>query len=333
MGIRSLNRYLRDNCPDSIRCINVAELSGKIIAVDISIYLYRYETENALLENIFSMLSIFRHYNIIPIFIFDGKPPPEKKETMVKRKEYKEDAMEEYKNIKCKLEHNDFANKFDKQELVNKMEYLKKQFVCLSKDKIGKVKNLISAYGASYFDAPGEADELCASLVIKKKAWACLSEDTDLFVYGCTRVLRYFSLINHTVILYYTKGILQELKISQPEFRQVCVLSGTDYNLNVNAEADSNLLSNERSVSQMFKYFRKYKKSNDNNCCFYDWLEKTDNYLGDIDIDLLDKIVNMFSLNFTQEKLNLINSVRITNVPIKQKVVEQIMAEEDFIFL
>ena len=69
MGIRNLNRYLKESCPDSIRCINLVELSGKRIAVDISIYLYRYEAENALLENMYVMLSIFRHYNIIPIFI------------------------------------------------------------------------------------------------------------------------------------------------------------------------------------------------------------------------------------------------------------------------
>ena len=87
MGIRNLNRYLRDNCPESIRCINISELSGKKIVVDISIYLYKYEAENALLENMYVMLSIFRYYNITPIFIFDGKPPIEKKELLIKRSE------------------------------------------------------------------------------------------------------------------------------------------------------------------------------------------------------------------------------------------------------
>ena len=82
MGIKNLNRLLRESCPESIRCINMSELSGKRIAVDISIYLYKYEAENALLENMYVMLSIFRHYNIIPIFIFDGKPPPEKNELL-----------------------------------------------------------------------------------------------------------------------------------------------------------------------------------------------------------------------------------------------------------
>jgi hypothetical protein len=43
----------------------------------------------------------------------------------------------------------------------------------------------------------------------------------DLFVYGCTRVLRYFSLINHGVVLYYMKGILEELDISQNDLQQL----------------------------------------------------------------------------------------------------------------
>ena len=93
MGIRYLNRYLRDNCPESIKRINISEISYKKIAVDISIYLYKYETNNCLLENMFVMLSIFRYYNIIPIFIFDGKPPPEKKALLQKRKNDKEMAQ------------------------------------------------------------------------------------------------------------------------------------------------------------------------------------------------------------------------------------------------
>ena len=68
--------------------MHMSNLSGKKIAVDISIYLYKYESENALLENMFMMLSIFRHYNIIPVFIFDGKPPAEKMELLQKCWQY-----------------------------------------------------------------------------------------------------------------------------------------------------------------------------------------------------------------------------------------------------
>jgi len=191
----------------------MADLSGKRIAVDISIYLYKYEAENALLENMYVMLSIFRYYNIIPIFIFDGKPPPEKKALLLKRKEDKQEAQEEYDKLKKQLETRETDT--DKLDIIASMEQLKSQIVQINKEKIEKVKTLIRAYGATYYDAPGEADELCALLVVKKKVWACLSEDMDLFVYGCTRVLRYFSLIGHTAVLYYMKGILEELNMTQ----------------------------------------------------------------------------------------------------------------------
>ena len=86
MGIKNLNRFLREQAKESIKFISVAELSGKKIAVDISIYMYKYASEGSLLENIYLMLSVFRYYNICPIFVFDGKPPPEKKELLLKRK-------------------------------------------------------------------------------------------------------------------------------------------------------------------------------------------------------------------------------------------------------
>jgi flap endonuclease-1 len=320
MGIKNLNRYLRDNCPDSIRCINIAELSGKRIVVDISIYLYKYEAENALLENMFVMLSIFRYYNIIPIFIFDGKPPPEKKALLQKRKEDREASQEEYDKLVKQLELKDDDE--DKQDIISALDQLKKQIVQINKDKIESVKALIRAYGATYYDAPGEADELCALLVIKKKVWACLSEDMDLFVYGCTRVLRYFSLIGHTVVLYYTKGILNELNMSQQDFKEVCILSGTDYNINANGNND------DVNLRHTIKYFKKYKETNENN--FYNWLIKTTDYITDL--ELLNKINNMFNLEYDHDKLEIFKNIKIVNGPIRYYEIEDIMKHEDFIF-
>ena len=327
MGIRNLNRYLRNNCPESIRCIPISDISHKKIAVDISIYLYKYESENALLENMFMMLSIFRHYNIIPIFIFDGKPPDEKKMLLQKRKEDKKTAQKEYYKLQQSLQEvtslqNDKQD--NKKEIIAKMDQLKRQFVQINKEKIEKVKSLIRAYGATYYDAPGEADELCALLVIKKKVWACLSEDMDLFVYGCSRVLRYFSLVSHTVVLYFSKGIYNELNMTYKDFKEICILSGTDYNINTN---------NKVHLNVTIGHFNNFKKSkNSDNTTFYDWLQVNTDYISDI--HLLNKINNMFSLDCNNEKLdNIFNNIKIANGPIKQQEIENIMKSEDFIFL
>lgn len=324
MGIRNLNRYLRDNCSESIRCINISELSGKKIVVDISIYLYKYEAENALVENMYVMLSIFRYYNVIPIFIFDGKPPPEKKALLQKRKEDKEEAQKEYEQLKKQLESKD--NDEDKHDIIAAMDQLKKQIVQINKEKIELVKSLIRAFGATYYDAPGEADELCALLVIKKKVWACLSEDMDLFVYGCTRVLRYFSLIGHTVVLYYSKGIYDELKMSHKEFKEICILSGTDYNIN----ADGN--NDKVNLRQTIKHFRKFKETNADGKAnnFYEWLTLNTSYITDI--SLLHKINNMFNLDCDHEKLEIFKKIKIVNGPVRQDEIENIMKVDDFIF-
>jgi flap endonuclease-1 len=317
MGIKFLNQFLRDKCNNSIAKINIADLTNKKIAIDISIYLYKYESTDTLLENIYLMLSIFRHHNIIPVFIFDGKPPPEKKELLKKRQEDKALAKNEFNKLKEQLELNEVTDE-EKQEIIVSMDQLKKQFVYMKYEKIEKVKELMRAYGATYYDAPGEADELCALLVNTNKVWACLSEDMDLFVYGCKRVLRYISLNNQTAILYYTKGILKEIHMNQTEFREICVLSGTDYNVNV------------LNLFDIINLFRKFQQELSNKS-FYDWLNLNIDLDLDLNIDLLNKINNMFDIS--NELTNSFKNIQILNGPIQKNLIKEIMKEDGFLFI
>jgi flap endonuclease-1 len=323
MGIKNLNSFLRDNCPESIKCTSLADLSGKKIAVDISIYLYKYAGDDSLVENIYLMLATFRYYNIIPIFIFDGKPPAEKKELLQKRRADKKEAENEYNHLKnVLLDSEDEIDEEKKEEIVTNMDALKKKFVYVTRDQLEKVKEMIRAYGLTYYDAPGEADELCAMLVAKKKVWACLSEDMDMFVYGCRRVLRYLSLLNHNVVLYDTKNILEELGITLKEFREICVLSGTDYNV-VN-EDDHNLMK----TLKLFKKYHKTKK----NLEFYDWLLENTYYIQDR--YELDNIVKMFDLSLKQNSANLkaFDKIKIVNTQIRREAIRPILEEDGFIF-
>ena len=330
MGIKNLNRFFKDECKESIKLISLKELSGKKIAIDISIYLYKYASDDTLIENIYLMLSIFRHYNIIPIFIFDGKPPNEKKELLIKRKQGKKEAEEEYSVLKNKLVINGNMDDIEKQEILNHMDLLKKKFIQISKEDIESVKSLIRAYGATYYDAPCEADELCAMLVLKGKVWACLSEDMDMFVYGCHRVIRYFSLLNHTAVLYDLKGILDNLGISQKELREICVLSGTDYNINMS--------SNDKispSLYNTLKYFKKFHKNKNKNKTeeiyeFYDWLQINTNYIKDY--NLLQNIYNMFDLLRDHDNLDIYENIKIVNGNIMYDNMREILKTDGFLF-
>ena len=78
MGIKYLNRIFNSNCNDtSIYKIHLQHFAGKRIAVDASIFLYRFLGEEKLIEQMYLMVSIFRNYDITPIFVFDGVAPPE----------------------------------------------------------------------------------------------------------------------------------------------------------------------------------------------------------------------------------------------------------------
>ena len=315
MGIKNLNKVLKSQCKNSIQIISLSELSGKTIAIDISIYLYKYTTDNSLIENIFQMLSIFYYYQIKPVFIFDGKPPPEKKKELIKRIKDKKIAEQEYIVLKEQLEDTNL-DQYKKKDLMTSMYFLKKQFVSLKKEQIDKVKELMDSYGACYVEAPQEADELCAILAVKNKVWACLSEDTDLFVYGCPRVLRYLSLLNHTAVLYDMEKILCELGLTQEQFREICVLSGTDYNS-----------STTHCLEKLLDLYKKFLNLPDNKKTFYEWMA--------LDCQTtLQPINDLFNLNENKDNLSeFIGNLEDNSGKKCEKRMRAILEEDGFLFV
>ena len=323
MGIRYLNKYFREECSDKNNCIkmiSISQLSGKKIAVDISIYLYKFIGESQLIENIYLMLSIFKYYNIIPVFIFDGKSPAEKKELILRRREDRKEAETKYNLLKQQFD----AGDFDDQDISSSMDVLKKKLINVTKTDFDNVKKLITAYGCTYYDAPGEADELCAYLTIKGKVWACLSEDMDMFVYGCTRVIRFISLLNKTAVLYDHKGILHELKISQKELREICVLSGTDYNIQSHNDTDKHCPTLYNTL-KLFKKYKKHKTQTD----FYSWVGENTSYIEDY--DMLLKINTMFDI-CQNEELKVFETIKIMNGYKNVDMVTDMLKTVGFIF-
>jgi len=348
MGIRMLNKFLQDKCKSSISCVKLSELSGKKIAVDISIYLYKFLGENALLENLYLMISIFRHHNIIPVFVFDGKPPLEKNDTIAFRKKTKKSAREEYYRLKQMLHDiesdvvvsdsengdNDGAevplNTADSTvDIRTMMDKLKKKFVILKSDHIQNAKTLLQAYGMTYIESPGEADMLCAKLVAKNIVYACLSEDTDMFVYGCSRVLRYLSLTASTVILYDFQEIIKTLGMTTYEFRQLCIMYGCDYLPKNEKQSYKNM-----TIFNSYKMFKNYKdelKNNETQSDFYKWLLSQNNDIHS-HVTEASKVIDMFDIS-SYDNLELYDNIKIMNGPIHREQLVEIMQKENFIFI
>jgi len=324
MGIKHLNNYLRTNCTKTaIKKIHLKSLGGKTVVIDASIYLYKFLGDNALLENMYLFISILKTYNIVPIFIFDGKPPPEKNELLKMRRLEKKDAETKYLQLESIIKTQNIELD-EKKEITSEMEQLKKQFIRLREDDIKKIKNLFDAYGVSYHDAFGEADKLCAYFVNSGKAWGCFSDDMDMFLYDCPFVIRHMSLLNHTVILYDKELILTELNMNNKQFREIMVLSGTDYNINTN----TNLYETLKWYNQYNKYASTCLKNNTLVNTFYVWLYKNTKYITDF-----NKLLKTYQLfNYTGSDLEGWTHANNSEKVINMNEIKNIMKNEGFLF-
>tara|TARA_B110000003_G_scaffold259410_1_gene279382 strand:+ start:907 stop:1869 length:963 start_codon:yes stop_codon:yes gene_type:complete len=320
MGIKSMNRYLMQQCKNgSIEKKPLSFLSNKTIVIDTSIYLYKYRSKEALHENFYSMISLFHKYNIVPIFVFDGKPPVEKLDTIRERKVLKNEAKNKYDKLNETLnEINDNDTEL-RDNILYEMDKLKRQFVKISNKDVNSVKEIMNAFGVKYYEADGEADKVCAYLTLTK-CYACVSDDMDMFVYGCKYIVRHMSLINQTILLYKTDEILKELNLTFPMFKQISVLSGTDYNIH-----DNNV-----SLIETLKWYREFIKNVENDGDFYKWLSINTKYINNYN-SLLD-IHNMYNFdNINHFELNTMD-ISLDNNYNKFEL-ENIMKKYGFIFV
>jgi len=96
--------------------------------------------------------------------------------------------------------------------------------------------------------------------------------------------------LNHTVIFYDTDVILKDLEMDEKIFREIMVLSGTDYNMNT----ETNLYE---TINWFYEYNKYLNINVDINTTldFYGWLIKYTRYVSNY--ELLVKTHEMFVLN------------------------------------
>jgi len=257
MGIKFLNRYLKQHCSRGIQSIPIEKLRNKTIVVDTSIYIYKFLETNSLLENFFTFITQCHTYQITPLFIFDGKPDDSKLQTILTRYHKRKEAMIDYYQCKNELETSSTMTEEDKAKIELKMEQLKKESIRVKEKHILQVKQLFDAMKVNYWEASGEADVLCAYFVKNKLAWACVSDDMDMFVYGCDFVIREWDIQKQQCMLYERTRIIRELNIDEKYFSAILVILGTDYH------QDSKQGNNRRVfVDTALKWYDQYYAKN-----------------------------------------------------------------------
>jgi len=97
MGIKGLCQYLRKLEPNISVEVPISCFSGSMIAIDVSVYLYKFICiDNKLQGNwvdlFINLITWLRVNNIRPVFIFDGTPPVQKQRTQKDRRNIRADS-------------------------------------------------------------------------------------------------------------------------------------------------------------------------------------------------------------------------------------------------
>jgi 5'-3' exonuclease len=106
MGIKNLKKWLRTKHEDVIRKIHITEYHNEKIAVDISSYIYKYKVVfgDSWLNCFPNLLCSLKKNGIHAVFVFDGKPPPEKDREKEKRRSDRKNIEDNITNIDTELE-------------------------------------------------------------------------------------------------------------------------------------------------------------------------------------------------------------------------------------
>ena len=244
MGIKSLSTILNQYVKNGMKNITLDTFRGKVIAIDTSIYLYKftYNTSDYLEGFTRQILRLLKN-GITPLFVFDGKPPDEKREILNDRKEKKEILVKKKKMIEEFMKERttpadgneslkefmeELKNKTD-EHLKNEIAKIKRKIIYITHNDIVKTKKLFDLFGVPHVAANGEAEAFCAVLSKNGLVDGCITEDTDYLASGGHNFIRNFNSNNNNISLYKIRDILDDLEVTYEEFIDICILCGCDY--------------------------------------------------------------------------------------------------------
>lgn len=227
MGIKNLNNFISKHALQSMEEVDISDLSGSTVAIDTSIFLYKFMYSLKFIDNFIQQVFHFRKFNIQPIYVFDGAPPKEKQETLNNRKEQKEKLYLKIEEIQSKIK-TAREKKEDIKLLQKELAVMKKKNIVITREDIITLKSVFDILGVQYIQCDCEADLVCCELYKTKKVDACMSNDMDFLPSGCGKLIRNYNLSNK-ITVYDLEHLLTLINFNYDQFVDFCILCGCDY--------------------------------------------------------------------------------------------------------
>jgi flap endonuclease-1 len=198
---------------------DVARLRGRDAAVDADNLVWSFVTamagagqlplapdgrSNAHLHGLLSRLALYARWGVRTAWIFDGVQPGLKEATLIGRAERIEAAR-----VAGDVQASASVGEADLEEC----------------------HRLLEALGVPWMVAPGESDAQCAHLVQVGHAWAAVTQDWDIALFGAPRALRNLTLSEtRKPEILDLAAALEAVGLTREQLVDCAILMGTDYN-------------------------------------------------------------------------------------------------------
>jgi flap endonuclease-1 len=257
------------------RQLRLEDLRGRRLAVDANNMLYQFlalirmqdgrpftDSNGNVTSHLVGLLlrttRLMAEYSIRPVFVFDGKPPVLKMQTLEGRRQYREKARKEWE---VAVQRGDYASAWSKATRMNS----------LTKPMQDDARKLLELLGVPYVQAPGEGEAQAAYMARKSDVWAVNSRDYDSVLFGSPRLVRYVTISGQEFLpskgigrplipeLIELQQLLMTLGISREQLIDVALLVGTDFNQGVRGVGPKTalkLIKNHGSLEELPDRFK-----------------------------------------------------------------------------
>jgi flap endonuclease-1 len=229
-----------------------------------------------------NLVACLRRNEVHCVFIYDTCAPIDKAEERADRAEKKENLQKKVFDLQTAVEKYHSTNEIDPilVEFYNKkmkkvspiksllssktakdkdfainidqieewIEITRRQILNITPQDFQLTKDLFTILNVPFFQAPTEAEKFCSDLCRRNIIDAVLSEDTDVLAYGAPVFLSKIDTVKETCIMVKHEDVLNSLEITYPQFLDLCIMCGCDYNKNIY----------KVGPEKAFKYIQKY---------------------------------------------------------------------------
>ena len=257
MGIKNFSTLLKEKASSAFIKMDINDLYGKRIAIDLNNLMYRYfssylkeeiyqtdfihsdiNREKVVAKWIHAILDfglLWLEHGVTPIFVLDGGTREEKEDTKQRRISEKKKARDSGKELLDKIRSSRSLFDISPNDISELKKHLCKD-VSLRTEEVLQLKKTLDEFQFPVLEAKYDSEQLCCSLALEGKVEGVYSTDMDCLVFGTPFLITEFDKENREKLVLCGISLQETLKaldISFKSFVDLCIMCGCDFNQNI----------------------------------------------------------------------------------------------------